>query len=201
MSSHFLLQHVQIFLAKNARRQPTGMTEKRLILGGTVTLPSIYAMNQQKPKQFLHHSFTSQMWNTNHQICTSEGNPTPPLPTISVACSAAPLHYIHRGLGLKLILQGCTWKFLFFPRFLQQLPAAFRQKPVSAEKEKHKFSFLREGEREGKDWDYLLRRCWLLHLLLQWKSASKRGRGIHVSKSNHHPCHSTWTDVKKYLGN
>lgn len=28
MSSHFLLQHVQIFLAKNARRQPTGMTEK-----------------------------------------------------------------------------------------------------------------------------------------------------------------------------
>lgn len=29
MSSHFLSQHAQIFLAKSARRQPTGMTEKR----------------------------------------------------------------------------------------------------------------------------------------------------------------------------
>lgn len=114
MSSHFLLQHVQIFLAKNARRQPTGMT-KRTILGGTETLPSIYALNQQKPKWFLHHSFTSKMWNTHHLTCTSEGNPTPSLPTISVAYSATPLHYVHRGLGLKLILQSCTWRF---PAFL-----------------------------------------------------------------------------------
>lgn len=75
----------------------------------------MYAMNQQKPKWFLHHSFTSQMCNTHHLTRTSQANPTPSLPTINVACSVTHLHYIHDGLGLKLILQRCTWRF---PAFL-----------------------------------------------------------------------------------
>lgn len=94
---------------------PLEWQRRGLILGGTETLPSIYAKNQQKPKWFLHHSFTSQMCNTHHLTCTSEGNSTPPLPTINVACSVTHLHYIHGGLGLRLILQRCTWKF---PAFL-----------------------------------------------------------------------------------
>lgn len=181
MSSHFLLQHVQIFLAKNARRQPTGMTEKGANFRSHWDISLNLCNEPTKTKMvFTSHFYLTDVKYSSSNMYLREQPYSSTSHQSCLQCHSSTLH--SQRFRFKTDLAGLYMEVPWFPRFLQQLPVAFRQKPGSAEKEKHKSSFLREEKREGKDWDYLLRRCWLLHLLSPWKPASERGRRIDVAK-------------------
>lgn len=143
MSSHFLLQHVQIFLANNARRQPTIMTEKRTNFRRYWDT-SLNLCNEPIETKMI---FTLQFYITDVK-CTSSNMHLSRQPYFSTShhqrCLQCHLSTLHsQRFRIKLILQWCTWKF---PAFLgsSAMPGGFRQKPVSAEKEKPKVKLLSE---------------------------------------------------------
>lgn len=133
--------------------------------------------------EFLHHSFTSQMWITNHLTPTWKGNPAPPLPTISVTCSAAHLLYTQGSSGLKLVWGGTYMEVSCFSVSLKQLLVALDKSQGQHRSRSTRSRCLRERKREGKDWDCLFRSCWPLHLLsFTMKATFRRGWGDRGSR-------------------
>lgn len=199
MSSHFLLQHVQIFLAKNARRQPTGMTEKGTNFRRNWDT-SLNICNEPTETKIV---FAPQFYITDVK-CTSSKTYLRGQPYSSAShhqlLAVTPPHYVHSGLGLKLILQVCTWKL---PSFLGTCSnSQWFQTKASTRREMEARVQAVESRVKGRQ-GLRIPFKWVLATTSAFtmKASLRKWWGTEVTKSNHHPCHSTWTDIKEYLWN
>lgn len=171
------------FLPKMPEGSPLEWQRRGLILGGTETLPSIYAMNQQKPKwKHTWLIFTPQFYITdvNYTPCNSYLKGQPCSSTshheCCLPCHSSTLH--PRQFRFKTDVGGGVHRGFLLFWVPEAAPSGFRQEPVSAQKQEHKSRCLRERKREGKERDCLFRRCWPLHLLsFTMKATFGKGQG------------------------